>query len=299
MTDYLKYEYLREGFMNQYVMWFMVGLIIVLALVCLIAWRKKKKNLVKDLVDNRHIVMALLNKKMVGRYGNSYLGFLWNIIIPAIVIASICLVFTAIKDFYPGRNYCIYLCIGVTVVTMCRESLLGRSLRANGAMLKKMDTPGWIIVLSDTISAMILTIISILLLFIAIFAITGTIEPVIFVSLPILLPILFVFAFGCGLLFSIVTVMSDDIGNFVSAISRTILWITPTFYYLADSKDVLVQVSMWNPFTYFVETFHQPFSYAKVPDMNMVIASILITIVVLLIGALVYDHYIGKVRERV
>jgi len=296
---YYDYEYLREGFMNPVVMWIMVAIIAVLLIITIKIWSKDKKNLWRELKDNRFTIRAMVNKNIIGKYSNCYIGILWNILMPAIIIAAICVTFLSIKNLYPDRYYCIYLCSGFFIASACRNALMGRTFRNNSAMLKKMSTPGWTIVFADTIVNMITLMIAIVIQLVAIFIIAGFVCIPSIATLPILIPILFAFCFGCSLLVSTVSVLSNDIGNLVISLARIIVWITPTFYYLYDSNTTLQTASMWNPFTYFVELEHQVMSYGVWPNFTMLIAAILITIITLLVGAIVYNIYIGKVRESI
>jgi len=56
---------------------------------------------------------------------------------------------------------------------------------------------------------------------------------------------------------------------------------------------------MWNPFTYFIEPFHQALSYGVMPNTMLVLTSLLVALLTMFAGLLVYDRYFDKVREQI
>lgn len=250
------------------------------------------------LKENRSTIYAVIRKDLLGKYNNSYFGMLWNFISPLLLIIAINFIFVQVKGSYSDRDYWTYICSGLFVVTMCRQALSGTSFRMNSAIIRKLPNPAWAVALADTISNFITFLIPIALLLIYT-ALWGDInyDVIALLYIPIMMIALFIFSFGTTLLFSSITVLVGDIRQIMVTVSRMIIWISPVFFYLCDSNEMLYNATMCNPFTYIVEPFHAILSYCIVPDALLIGVAFMCAFFFFVLGTLVYLKSINRVRE--
>ena len=251
------------------------------------------------LKENRSTVGAIVSKNLIGKYNNNYFGILWNFISPLLLILAIFFIFVNVKHTYPDRSYWTYICSGMFVVTMCRQSLNGVSFRSNGAIIRKLPNPAWTIALADTISNFITFLIPLCIAMIMTGLAGKFFDAYTLIFVPLLMAILFVFCFGLTLIFSVITVLINDVRQIMVTVARIVIWISPVFFYLCDSNDTLYVFTMCNPFTYIVEPFHQAISYGIVPDALLVGMGALMSLFAVVLGSVLYIKKINRVRELV
>lgn len=298
------------GLSNKYVL-IVLGILTVALFIYLVHEAKKCGKIAVDerfrpfmyiwkkLKENSSTIKAIVGKNLVGKYNNNYFGILWNFISPLLLVISIFFIFISIKGAYSDRDYWTYICSGLFVVTMCRQSLSGMSFRSNGMVIKKLPNPGWSVALADTISNFITFLIPLCIVLLFTWFSGKFFNAATLIYLPLLVVILFVFCFGLTMLFSVVTILFNDVRQVMVTVARIIIWISPVFFYLCDSNNNLYTAVMCNPFAYVVEPFHQVISYGIAPDMLLVGTSILLALFFLILGTLVYLKKINRVRELV
>jgi ABC-type polysaccharide/polyol phosphate export permease len=238
-------------------------------------------------------------KNLKGKYKNSYLGFLWHFITPAIMILLFYIVFTTIR-YTDDEYYWAYLCVGIIPFTFFQSNLSAGAgcIVANGGMINKMYFPREIIVLSQVISTFITFVIGYAAI-IVIMVISGfqfTFETLLF--LPVIMALSFVFTTGYVLMTSAVTVYVRDLQYFIDAFSRLFFWVTPIFFYMDSITGILETILWCNPYTYFIELYHDILYYGTFPEPIMIMASIVLALAFLLIGVLVFNRYKGKFAEK-
>lgn len=304
------FHYTAAGLSEKYMIWIMSAVTIILFIYLLYISKKNGSAIVdgkfrpltaicRAFKNNRGTISAIINKNLVGRYSNTYFGVLWNFLSPFLLVLAIFFIFVNIKGVYPERHYWTYICSGTFIVSMCRQSLSGVSFRSNSPIIKKLPNSPWAIAFADTVSSFVMCFIPYVVMFI-VMAIRGVnLNITTFMCTPFLLIILFVFNFGLTTLFSTITILVGEVRQIMVTVSRIIIWISPVFFYLCDAKAELYQATMWNPFTYTVEPFHQAISYGVMPDLMLVGMSILIALFFLMLGLLAYVKKINRVRELI
>ena len=106
---------------------------------------------VRDVYDNRIILMALVRRNTAGRYKSSYVGFLWHLLLPVLTIVVLTITFTYIKP-RPIEYFWIYLSAAMFPVTFMSSSLRGRAIVANSKYITKTSMPREIVVLASVLT---------------------------------------------------------------------------------------------------------------------------------------------------
>ena len=105
------------------------------------------------------------------------------------------------------------------------------------------------------------------------------------------------FGIGCSFLTSTLTVFVKDIGYFLGAIMRLIIWITPTFFLASEATGLLGIIVWYNPFTYYVEVFHDVLYYGTMPHVEFLLTATILAAVFFFIGAAVFFRYEKRFPE--
>lgn len=250
----------------------------------------------KDVKENKIILLAMIRRNTAGRYKNSYLGFVWHLLLPVLMIIVLYITFSSIRP-RPIPDFWIYLSSGMFPISFISSSLRGRAVVSNANYITKMKFPREIVVIASVLTDF-LSVLFAYTIIVMVILLAG--QPVNWLGaavLPVELFLMLIFCIGCSFLVSTVTVYIKDVGYFMSVAMRLVFWITPTFFMINEASGLLAQIVYYNPFTYFVETFHDILYYGIVPHTLYFVTSLCLAIGFFLVGAAVFFHYEKKFPE--
>ena len=253
---------------------------------------------IRSIYASRNILKSLIVKNIFGRYKNSFLGILWHFIVPLTMLFVYYVVFTQIRigsipDFW------IYISSALFPFTFMTSNLTGGAscVVNNSSMIKKMYFPRELIVLAQVTSSMIIMLIGYSVVLVLV-AFLGQGLSLSWICLPFIFFVMFIFVLGYTLFFSSIIVYMRDVQHFLNSISIVFFFITP-MYFLIDSIDgffrCIVEI---NPFTCFVEMFHQIVYYGHFPDLTFLIIGFSISFISLIGGYLVFNKLKRGFVER-
>lgn len=252
------------------------------------------------LYDSRSVLFALVRRNLAGRYRNSYLGFAWQFIFPAVTVLIFYVVFTGIRQ-NPMEDFAVYLCAGMFPFFFMKTNITQGAgcIVANGAYINKMYFPRSLIVLAQVISSMVVFLISyetaILLA-----ALSGHhLDPLALLCLVPMILLMALFSVGCVLLLSSITVYVRDVQHLMDLGSWLLFWITPIFYVSDETSGILNAIIWSNPLTYFVDCFQSLVYWGEMPGFTQIAACIFMTLVVLTAGFYAFQRLKGGFAERV
>ena len=256
-------------------------------------------NKVIELYDSRNILKSLVTKELFGNYRSSLLGFGWHFMMPLLMMLIYYGVFNNnplvyIPDFW------VYLGCGLFPFTFMISSLTSStSIILNGSgMIKKMFFPREILVIAKIISSSIVLIIGYIIVIILII-ITGHNLNITSLSLSFcFIIIVCIFALGYSLFFSAITVYIRDIQHVIQSTSIAFFFITPMYFTIDSITGIFSSVIKINPFTYFVELFHQCIYYGSIPDLKLIIVCGTLSILSLFFGYYVFNKLKKGFAER-
>jgi ABC-2 type transport system permease protein len=261
--------------------------------------RGKIGGMFRGLKESRSILYSLVRKNLEGQYKNSYLGFLWQFITPTVTILLFYIVMTGIRESQI-EDYWLYLCSGQFMFTFLQTNLINGAgcIVNNAGMIQKMSFPREIIVLAQVMSSFIVMCIAyaiILVLMVITGCEFGLVPMLLFI--PVML-VAAVFAAGMAFLFSAVTVYVRDVQHFINAFARVLFWITPMFYLVGETSGLLFMLIWWNPFTYYVEAFHDILYYVEVPELWQMGIGIVLAFATFAVGLAVFRKLKGRFADK-
>lgn len=201
---------------------------------------------------NRILLRELVITDFKLRYQGSALGYLWSILKPLFLFAILYVVFD--KFLRLGRDiehFPVYLLLGVVLWSFFTEATSNglHSIISRGDLIRKINFPKYIIVISGTISSLINLAINIMVV-LAFIVINGvTISPEALLIVPLILE-LYIFALAVAFFLAALNVKFRDIGYLWEIFLQAAFYGTPILYPLSmvmHESILAAQLIMLNP----------------------------------------------------
>ena len=190
----------------------------------------KIKAQIKNVYHYRFLLTQLVTKSIKLKYRRSYLGILWSLVEPLLTMMVLTFIFTTLLGkgdaYFPvyvlsGRLLFSFFSTGTKTAM--------RSIRANAAIIKKVYVPKYMYPLSACISSFIISLISLVDLAIVMLIMRMPVNLHIFAAIvPVL--ILFLLAYGVGMILTTVNVFFRDMEYIWDVISMLIMYTCAIFY---------------------------------------------------------------------
>lgn len=207
---------------------------------------------------NRILLRELVVTDFKLRYQDSVLGYAWSILKPLFLFIILYIVFE--KFLRLGRdieNFPVYLLLGIVLWTFFTEATQQglQSIVSRGDLIRKVNFPKYIIVISGTISALInlafnLGVIAVFLLFSDVHWSWSML-----LVIPIILE-LYIFAVAVAFLLAALNVQLRDIGYLWEIFLQAAFYATPVIYPLQmvwAQSEIATKLLMLNPIAQIIQ----------------------------------------------
>ncbi len=243
---------------------------------------------IDELKKSKNILKSLVIKNLVGNYKNSALGFMWHFVTPIMMLIVYFIAFTQVRT-NPIPDFWIYIATAVFPFTFMTSNLTGGigCIVSNSQLIKKMYFPREILVLSQIISSSIVMAIGVIIVIVTAIM-SGYPITLTWLMLPIALILVIIFAMGYVFLLSALTVYSRDVQYFFNSITMLFFFITPMYFTPNSINGIFSFVVYINPFTYYVEFFHQITYYNCLPDLMYLFTCIFASALSLITGLFIF-----------
>lgn len=209
-------------------------------------------------LQTRELFLNLARREIRGRYKGSWLGVLWTLIIPLLMMVSYTLVFSVIFQVVNIPNYPLFLMTGLALWVFFGNSITvaATSLIANADLIKKVRFPRAIVPVA-AVSAQALTAGVIIVALIPLNLIFMPGDRLAMLLLPVVIIFTTMMVVGVSLAVAAVNVFFRDVEHILTALLLPWFFLTPIFYTfdsfpLATSHawavDVLTLVNFVTPF---------------------------------------------------
>lgn len=269
-----------------------------------------------DVPHYLYLLNLLVKKEVRIRYRGSWLGMAWTYVKPLTQF----IVFYIAMDVFMGMGragnievYPVYLFSGVIVTNFFTEAFgnCTRSILGNAGLIQKIYLPRELFPLASLRVAFVHFFPQLVVLVIGA-ALMGWRPDVngLLIAFAGLVSVC-LFAFGLGLLFGSVNVFYRDAENITDLVAMISVWAAPCFY---TWQMVASHVPWWgleiyyaNPIAICVESFHRgfwwgatdkAFQFAGAWPMRIG-ESLLVSLLVLIIGELVFKHLEGRFAQEI
>lgn len=245
---------------------------------------------------NRILLRELVVTDFKLRYQGSVLGYLWSVLKPLFLFAILYVVFDYIFNLGKGvPHYPVYLLLGMVLWTFFAEATANglQSIISRGDLIRKINFPKYIIVISGTISALINLAFNLVVVAIFVIANGVDISWQAFLIVPLIVE-LYIFALGVAFFLAALNVKFRDVGYLWEIFMQAAFYATPVLYPLAmviSRSELLAKVILINPVAqviqdarYVLVTRETDTIWTFVGGWKVIIPFVIITVVALLAG---------------
>ncbi|MBH2007646.1 ABC transporter permease [Candidatus Saccharibacteria bacterium] len=203
--------------------------------------------------QNRILLRELVITDFKLRYQGSVLGYIWSLLKPLMLFAIMFVVFVHFMRFGAGiPHFAISLLLGLVLWTFFNEST-NQGMQAivnRGDLIRKINFPKYIIVISGTISALINLGLNLLVVFVFMMF-DGVQIGWSFLLFPVTLVIIYAFSLGLAFFLAAAYVKYRDISHLWEVFLQGLFYATPIIYPLQmvidKGGDFAAQILMLSP----------------------------------------------------
>ena len=244
----------------------------------------------KRLVKYSWLLQVLVERDLKIRYRRSFLGYLWSVLNPLLMMIILTIVFSNMFRF-DIPQYPVYLLAGQLIFGFYSEatSMAMGSILGGAALIKKVYLPKYIFPLSRVISSFTSMLLSMIALFIVIIA-TDVTFSITIILLPFILVQVLVFCIGMGLLLSVLVVFFRDVQYLYSIFLTAFNYLTPIFYPESLLPEWLRELLVFNPLYNYIKFFRKITVYGQWPTMTEHLICLAFTFCMLVIGLYVFKR---------
>lgn len=254
--------------------------------------------------QDRALLFELVRTDFKLRYQGSSLGYLWSLLKPLFLFGILYIVFVGIVGVeYGVDNSGVYLLLGIVIWSFFSELTGGSvaSVVSKGDLIRKLNFPKHIIVLSTALSALIN--LGLNLLIVAVFVIFSGVNVGWSALLsPLLLAELFLFSLAIGLFLSALYVRLRDVGHVWDVVMQALFYLTPILFPLSFAPAWAQKVLMLNPLAQII----QDLRYVLVSDQTITVDNVygdnalvrLLPVSIVIIMFFVFSKYFNAKSQR-
>ena len=230
----------------------------------------------------------LVKRDFKKKYKNTYLGMLWSILSPLLMLLIMSLVFT---HFF-GRaqeHYTIYLFCGNIVFSYFTDSTNGGmgSLLGNAGIFTKVNVPKYLFLFSKNVSSLINFGLTLIVFFIfCIF--DGIIFTWAFLLLVFPIFCMIIFNLGIGLILSALFVFFRDMQYLWSVFTMLLMYLSAIFYTVDTFPENVQRLFLLNPVYVYIKYFRIIVIDNAIPSPQYHLLALGYALVAFGIGALIY-----------
>ena len=253
-------------------------------------------NLIKR--EDLFLLEEIVRKNFSSKYKDSVLGVFWTVLKPLLLT----ILFTVIFSTLFGRNienFPLYFLSGRCIFDFFNGSInvAMNSIKGNKNILQRTAAPKYIFILGGIISEF-LTFIIYLILLIGVIVVT---HAQFYIIMPLsIIPIisLVIMTVGLGLMLSIVCVYYTDVQHLWAVFSVMLMYSSALFYPMDIVPEPFRQYMVLNPLYWIVDQF-RCFVYAGTfPGVLNTLNSLLLSVMILVLGIIIFKKYEKKVAMR-
>jgi ABC-2 type transport system permease protein len=255
---------------------------------------------IKEIYKYRHMLATLVKQDIRGRYKGSFLGFLWTLLNPLLLLLVYSIVFQFVFKINI-ENYPIYLFICLMPWNTFANSIaMGTTCVANNAsILKKVYFPREILPIATVISNTINYVFSLAIILIALIFFSPIGLSVYLLLLPLIIIIQAVFSLGIVFILSSINVYVRDVQYIMNPIMMIWMYATPILYNIQMVPEKFIGIYRLNPMTQIMLEYQDILYHKRMFDWSGFLIITIVSIVILIIGYLIFQKLQKRFAEEV
>ena len=244
--------------------------------------------------QKRDLLVQMSMREVLQRYRGSFLGLIWSVAHPLLMLSVYTFVFTVIFPARWGTNaavnaghgaFAVIMFCGMTIFNLFSEAVNGSCgcIVANPNLVKKVIFPLEILPLAKSLATLILGLAWFVLLFLGAFIFMGGV-PLTALLLPVLLVPFALFTLGVSYFVASLGVYIRDTQYLIGVILQILFFATPIFYSLEVVPERFRVLLQLNPLVVFIEQSRALLFTGALPSLRAFAFASLISLVVFQLG---------------
>lgn len=232
------------------------------------------QSLVQSLWSNRHLIVQMTRRDVIGRYKGSVMGVLWSLFNPLFLLVIYTFVFSVVFKARWGTDvsesksqFAILLFVGMIVHTLFAETLnrAPKLILNNVSYVKKIVFPLEILPVVAIGAALFHAMISIVILLLAFLLTNGFLQWTA-IFLPVVLLPLVVLTLGGAWILASLGVFLRDVAHPVGLLMTVLLFASPVFYPISALPEPIQPWLLLNPLTFILGQARDVLIFGQLPD---------------------------------
>lgn len=248
----------------------------------------KKFLQIRRFCQYKPLLIELVSRDLKVKYRRSFLGYLWSLLNPLLMMTIMTVVFSYMFRF-KIPNYPLYLICGQTLWSFFNESttMAMSSVIVNGPLIRKVYIPKYIFPVSRVLSSFVTMSFSLAAILIVMLV---TRVPLTWKLLLVPIPLVFLLLFctGVGMALSALAVHFRDILHLYSVIVMAWMYLTPIFYPISALPEKVAFFIKFNPIYHYITFFREVVLYGTLPSAACWLGCAGYSVLALLVGASVF-----------
>ena len=215
------------------------------------------------------LLRELVTRDLKIKYRRSFLGYIWSLLNPLLMMAIMSLVFSYMFRF-SIPNYPLYLICGQTLWSFFSESTKTAmtSVIYSGPLIRKVYIPKYIFPISRVLSGFITMGFSLAAILIVMLVTRVQLSWYVLLF-PIPLGLLLVFCTGVGMVLSALAVYFRDMLHLYSVVVMAWMYLTPIFYPVSALPEGVALLIRFNPMYHYLTFFREVVLYGALPEPHL------------------------------
>jgi len=215
-------------------------------------------------IQNRDLIFSLAKREIVQQYIGSFLGLMWTVIHPVVLVFVLCVVFQYVFNVQPKNDvpFIVWLATGMAAWFVFADSVNGStsSVVSNSNLIKRTVFPAQVFPIVRIVASMATHFIF-LVVILALLIYERMTYSVYFLQFIYYLFCEVVLALGVGWSVSAIHVYVRDTQPIVDVALRMGFWVTPIFWDIDMSPPGIHWILKLNPMFYIVQGYRESFIY--------------------------------------
>ncbi len=244
----------------------------------------------------RWLVVYLAQRELSGAYRKTYLGFLWALLSPLLMIVLLTLVFSEIVGIRfkevtgdSALNFGLYLYCGLIPFLAFQEALSKsiNSIRSNANLVQKVILPLEVFPLTRSITILTDNVFGLGMLILVVAFLEQRVNWTILL-LPLIIMLQLVFALGLCFLFAVIGTYMPDVRGLLRSFVRALFFITPIIWPVERLPENLRFLVDYNPLAFLVTAYRNLVLEGTIPDPSWALKFSVFAVVLSAVGFMVF-----------
>lgn len=254
---------------------------------------------VKEIYKFRYTLFDMAHKQFKAKYAASFLGILWAVINPLLIMFAITFVFTVVFRAQVN-NFALFVLSGIFPWFFFSNSVMeaSGSIVSQRSILRQFNIPREIIPLSSVLSSLF----NFFLCWVILYPVFLFVNQRIIYLLPLLFAVILLnllFVSGLGLIFAVINVFLRDLSHFLEVLLMFWFWVTPIFYSSSMVPNSFQWIFKLNPMFFYVNCYREIVFECSMPQLSSIVAIIFWALLSLFLGLFIFSVSDPKILKRI